>query len=144
MSSFKIFDIAGSAMTAQSLRLNLIASNLSNAESVTSSINDTYKARQPVFAAQLQEAMSKPGHVGEQDTATGVSVLGVVESQAPALMEYAPEHPLANADGYIFRPNVNPIEEMTNMIAASRSYQDNAEVANTAKQLMLQTLRMGQ
>lgn len=144
MSSFKIFDIAGSAMRAQSLRLNLVASNLSNAESVSSSINETYKARHPVFAAQLQDALSKPGGVREQETAAGVNVLGVVESDAPALMEYAPEHPLANADGYIFRPNVNPIEEMTNMIAASRSYQDNAEVANTAKQLMLQTLRMGQ
>lgn len=144
MSSFKIFDIAGSAMRAQSLRLNLVASNLSNAETVSSSINETYKARHPVFAAQLQEAMAKPGKVGEQDTATGVNVLGVVESQAPAQMEYAPEHPLANAEGYIFRSNVNPIEEMTNMIAASRSYQDNAEVANTAKQLMQQTLRMGQ
>lgn len=144
MSSFKIFDIAGSAMRAQSLRLNLVASNLSNADTVSSSINETYKARHPVFAAQLQDAMSKPGRVGDQETAAGVSVLGVVESQAPAAMEYAPEHPLANTDGYIFRPNVNPVEEMTNMIAASRSYQDNAEVANTAKQLMLQTLRMGQ
>ncbi|MBS1213212.1 MAG: flagellar basal-body rod protein FlgC [Proteobacteria bacterium] len=144
MSSFKVFDIASSAMSAQSLRLNLIASNLSNAESVSSSINETYKSRQPVFAAQLQDAMSKPGAAAKQDATTGVSVLGVVESQAPPLMEYAPEHPLANAEGYIFRPNVNPIEEMTNMIAASRSYQDNAEVANTAKQLMLQTLRMGQ
>ncbi len=144
MSSFKIFDIAGSAMTAQSLRLNLVASNLSNAESVSSSINSTYKARHPVFATQLQEAMSRPGHVWEQETAVGVDVLGVVESQAPTLMEYAPEHPLADEKGYIFRPNVNPVEEMTNMIAASRAYQDSAEVADTAKQLMLQTLRLGQ
>jgi flagellar basal-body rod protein FlgC len=138
MSSFKIFDIAGSAMSAQTLRLNLVASNLSNADSVSSSLNQTYRSRQPVFAAQLLDAMNK------QDAAVGVNVLGVVESQAPPRMEYAPDHPLANADGYIFKPNVDTIEEMANMLSASRSYQDNAEVANTAKQLIQQTLRMGQ
>lgn len=138
MSSFKIFDIAGSAMGAQSLRLNLVASNLSNAESVSSSINQTYKSRQPVFATELQNAMDQRG------AGSGVVVKGVVESQTPPRMEYAPEHPLANADGYIFRPNVNTIEEMTNMLSASRSYQDNVEVANTAKQLLLQTLKLGQ
>ena len=138
MSSFKIFDIAGSAMSAQALRLNLVASNLSNADSVSSSIDQTYRSRQPVFAAQLQEALKK------QSAAVGVNVLGVVESQTPPRMEYAPDHPLANADGYIFKPNVNTIEEMANMLSASRSYQDNAEVASTAKQLIQQTLRMGQ
>lgn len=138
MSSFRIFDIAASAMSAQALRLNLVASNLSNAESVSSSINQTYRSRQPVFATQLQDAMNR------QSAVTGVNVLGVVESQAPPRMEYAPDHPLANADGYIFRPNVNTIEEMTNMLSASRSYQDNVEVANTAKQLLQQTLRLGQ
>ncbi|CAI8804773.1 flagellar basal body rod protein FlgC [Methylocaldum szegediense] len=138
MSSFKIFDIAGSAMAAQSLRLNLVASNLSNADSISSSIEQTYRSRQPVFAAQLQEAIDK------RSAPVGVQVLGVVESQAPLRMEYAPDHPMANADGYIFRPNVNTIEELTNMMSASRSYQDNVEVANTAKQLMLQTLRLGQ
>lgn len=138
MSSFKIFDIAGSAMAAQSLRLNLVASNLSNADSVSSSIEQTYRSRQPVFAAQLQEAIDK------RSAPVGVQVLGVVESQAPLRMEYAPDHPMANAEGYIFRPNVNTIEELTNMMSASRSYQDNVEVANTAKQLMLQTLRLGQ
>lgn len=138
MSSFKIFDIAGSAMGAQSLRLNLVASNLANADAVSSSINQTYRARQPVFATELQSAMDKRG------TAAGVEVKGVVESQTPPRMEYAPEHPLANADGYIFRPNVNSIEEMTNMLSASRSYQDNVEVANTAKQMLLQTLKLGE
>ncbi|MGX2040120.1 flagellar basal body rod protein FlgC [Methylocaldum sp. MU1018] len=138
MSSFKIFDIAGSGMAAQSLRLNLVASNLSNADSVSSSIEQTYRSRQPVFAAQLQEVMD------ERNAPVGVKVLGVVESQTPLRMEYAPEHPMANADGYIFKPNVNTIEEITNMMSASRSYQDNVEVANTAKQLMLQTLRLGQ
>jgi flagellar basal-body rod protein FlgC len=138
MSSFKIFDIAGSGMAAQSLRLNLVASNLSNADSVSSSVEQTYRSRQPVFAAQLQEALDK------RNAPAGVQVLGVVESQAPLRMEYAPDHPMANADGYIFKPNVNTIEELTNMMSASRSYQDNVEVANTAKQLMLQTLRLGQ
>ncbi|WP_133716485.1 flagellar basal body rod protein FlgC [Methylocaldum gracile] len=138
MSSFKIFDIAGSGMTAQSLRLNLVASNLSNADSVSSSVEQTYRSRQPVFAAQLQEAMDK------RNTPVGVQVLGVVESQTPLRMEYAPDHPMANDEGYIFKPNVNTIEELTNMMSASRSYRDNVEVANTAKQLMLQTLRLGQ
>lgn len=145
MSSMKVFDIAGSGMAAQNLRLNLVASNLSNVESVSSSINQVYRSRQPVFAAQLQEAMNGASTgIKEKNAATGVDVLGVVESQAPPRMEYAPDHPLANAEGYIFRSNVNTVEELTNMIAASRSYQDNVEVANTAKQLMLQTLRMGQ
>jgi len=138
MSSFKIFDIAGSGMAAQSLRLNLVASNLSNADSVSSSVEQTYRSRQPVFAAQLQDAMDK------RSAPAGVQVLGVVESQSPLRMEYAPDHPMANAEGYIFKPNVNTIEELTNMMSASRSYQDNVEVANTAKQLMLQTLRLGQ
>jgi len=138
MSSFKIFDIAGSAMGAQSLRLNLVASNLANADAVSSSINQTYRSRQPVFATELQAALDQRG------AAAGVEVKGVVESQAPPRMEYAPDHPLANAEGYIFRPNVNTIEEMTNMLSASRSYQDNVEVANTAKQLLLQTLKLGQ
>lgn len=150
MASFKIFDIAGSAMRAQTVRLNLIASNLANSETISSSIKQTYRSRQPVFAAQLDDAMQaaqappKEGVDKIQDFAVGVKVLAVVESQVPPRMEYMPENPLANADGYIFRPNVNTLEEMTNMIAASRSYQDNVEMANTAKQLMLQTLRLGQ
>ncbi|MGR9073388.1 MAG: flagellar basal body rod protein FlgC [Gammaproteobacteria bacterium] len=138
MPNFKIFDIAGSGMNAQSLRLNLVASNISNANSVSSSIGETYKSRQPVFAAQLQDAIDK------QNAATGVQVKGIVESQAPPVMEYKPSHPLANERGYIFRPNVNTVEEMANMMSASRSYQNNVEVLNTAKELILQTLRMGQ
>jgi flagellar basal-body rod protein FlgC len=138
MSSFKVFDIAGTGMSAQSLRLNLVASNLSNADSVSSSIGKTYRSRQPVFATEFQDAMQKH-HLG-----TGVQVLGVVESPAPLRMEYVPNHPMANAEGYIFKPNVNTVEEMTNMLSASRSYQDNVEVANTAKQLLLQTLKLGQ
>ena len=138
MSSFKVFDIAGSGMSAQNLRLNLVASNLSNADSVSSSTEETYKSRHPVFAAQLQDIINK------QDSTSGVKVLGVVESNAPLVREYAPNHPMANEAGYIFKPNVNSIEEMANMMSASRSYQNNVEVLNTAKQLLIQTLRMGQ
>jgi flagellar basal-body rod protein FlgC len=138
MSAFKIFDIAGSGMNAQSLRLNLVASNISNANSISSSLESTYKSRQPVFAAELQNALDKTS------TPSKVNVLGVVESQAPPIMEYAPNHPLADAQGYIFKPNVNTVEEMANMMSASRSYQNNVEVLDTAKQMMLQTLKMGQ
>lgn len=139
MSMFKVFDIAGSAMSAQSLRLNVTASNLANANSVSSSIDQTYRARQPVFAAMLNEA----GQAGTQD-AVGVQVRGIVESQAPLQQQYAPDHPMADENGNIFLPNVNVVEEMANMISASRSYQTNVEVVNTAKQLMMRTLTMGQ
>ncbi len=138
MSMFKIFDIAGSGMSAQTLRLNLVASNMANADSVSSSTGETYRSRQPVFAAQLQNVMQQGGG------STGVKVLGVIESKLPLRMEHAPNHPMANEEGYIFKPNVNIVEEMANMMSASRSYQNNVEVANTAKQLMLQTLRLGQ
>lgn len=138
MSSLKIFDIAGSGMNAQSLRLNLVASNISNANSVSSSSGGVYKARQPVFAAELK------GIMDGQDASSKVNVLGVVENQAPPIMEYAPNHPMADKAGYIYKSNVNTIEEMANMMSASRSYQNNVEVLNTAKQLILQTLKMGQ
>ena len=139
MASFKIFDVAGSGMNAQMVRLNITASNLANADSVSSSIEQTYKSRQPVFAAQFQNAFDRL-----HGTATKVNILGVVESKAPLQMEYAPHHPMANEQGYIFKPNVNTVEDLANMIAASRSYQNNIEVLNTAKELMLQTLRLGQ
>lgn len=138
MPSMNIFDIAGSGMNAQSLRLNLISSNISNANSVSSSIDEVYKSRQPVFKAELKNVMDK------NDASSKVDVVGVVESQAPTVMEYAPHHPMADANGYIYKPNVNTVEEMANMMSASRSYQNNVEVLNTAKQLMLQTLKMGQ
>lgn len=137
MSMFKVFDIAGSAMSAQSVRLNTTASNLANAESVGNSEATAYKARHPVFAAMLN-AM----HGGTNGV--GVRVLGVVESQEPAQQRYAPENPMANAEGYVFQPNVNPVDEMVNMISASRSYQNNVEVMNTSKQMLLATLRLGQ
>ena len=138
MPSMNIFDIAGSGMNAQSIRLNLVASNIANANSISSSINDVYKSRQPVFQAELKSVMDK------HDASSKVNVVGVVESQAPPVMEYAPHHPMADENGYIFKPNVNTIEEMANMMSASRTYQNNVEVLNTAKQLMLQTLKMGQ
>jgi flagellar basal-body rod protein FlgC len=138
MSMFKVFDVAGSAMSAQSLRLNVTASNMANANSVSSSEGTTYRARQPVFAAMLDQAS------GGQQANVGVQVKGIVESQAPLQQQYNPSHPMANEEGYIFLPNVNVVEEMANMISASRSYQSNVEVINTAKQLMMRTLTMGQ
>ncbi|MET0091227.1 MAG: flagellar basal body rod protein FlgC [Candidatus Thiodiazotropha sp.] len=137
MTMFRFFDTAASGMSAQTLRLNLVASNMANADAVSSSIEETYRARQPVFQTLLDE--SNP-----DAAAQGVRMAGVVESQAPLIQEYAPDHPLANEEGYIFRPNVNTVEEMANMISASRSYQSNVEVVNAAKQLLLATLRMGQ
>lgn len=137
MSMFKIFDTAASGMSAQSMRLNLVASNLANVDSVSSSMDQTYKARQPVFSAMVNQLNSR-------DPAVGVQVRGIVESPAPLKMEYAPNHSMANEEGYIFRPNVNVAEEMANMISASRSYQSNVEVINTAKRLLSATLQLGQ
>ena len=137
MSMFKIFDTAASGMSAQSLRLNLVASNLANVDSVSSSVDQTYRARQPVFAAMVNQLSGR-------EPAVGVQVKGVVESQAPLVKEYAPNHSMADDQGYIYRPNVNIAEEMANMISASRSYQSNVEVINTAKRLMSATLQLGQ
>ncbi|MBI5042220.1 MAG: flagellar basal body rod protein FlgC [Gammaproteobacteria bacterium] len=137
MSLFKVFDIAGSAMSAQSVRLNTTASNLANAETVGSSEETTYRARHPVFAAMLQ-AMHGESEGG------GVRVLGVAEDQEPLQQRYAPDNPLADSNGYVYLPNVNPVDEMVNMISASRSYQNNVEVLNTSKQMLLATLRLGQ
>lgn len=137
MSLFKIIDIAGSGMSAQSLRLNTTASNMANAESASSSTGETYRARQPVFSAMINELSDSPEGVG-------VSVKGIVESQDPLRKQHNPGHPMADEEGYIYLPNVNMIEEMANMISASRSYQSNAEIAKTAKQLLMQTLRLGE
>ncbi|WP_115719250.1 flagellar basal body rod protein FlgC [Gallaecimonas mangrovi] len=137
MSLYRIFDIAGSAMSAQSVRLNTTASNLANADSVSSSVDKTYRSRQPVFAAALQDAQSDQQGVG-------VKVLGIVESKKPLVKEYNPDHPMADKDGFIYKPNVNVVEEMTNMISASRSYQTDVQVADTAKQMLMRTLQLGQ
>jgi flagellar basal-body rod protein FlgC len=136
MSLFDVLNIAGSGLSAQSLRLNVTASNLANAESISSSTDSTYRARHPVFAAVMAD-------VENSETGGGVKVLGVVESQAPLRKEYQPEHPLADEQGYIYLPNVNAVEEMANMISASRSYETNVEVINTSKQLLLKTLALG-
>ena len=135
MSLFRVFDIAGSALRAQTVRLNTTASNMANVDSISSSTATTYRARQPVFAAQLDAA---------EDEVAGVDVLGIVESQAPLRREYRPDHPLADPRGYVNLPNVNPVEEMANMISASRSYQSNVEVLNTSKQMLLRTLALGE
>jgi flagellar basal-body rod protein FlgC len=137
MSFFNIFDIAGSGLSAQTQRLNTTASNIANAESASSSTETTYRARQPVFQAKLDDAMNQSGGVG-------VQVTGIVESQAPLRQQYQPEHPLADENGYVYLPNVNIVEEMANMISASRSYQTNVEVLNTSKQLLLKTLSLGE
>lgn len=137
---FQIFDIAGLGMNAQSVRLNTTASNMANAESVTSNTGETYRARHPVFAAISRDEMNQ----FDKSPSMGVKVLGVVESGAPLRTKYQPDHPLANEQGYIQLPNVNIVQEMSNMISASRSYQNNAEVFNTAKTLMQRTLMLGQ
>ncbi len=134
MSLFKVFDISGSALRAQTVRLNTTASNMANIDSISSSTATTYRSRQPVFAAQLDAA---------EDAVAGVDVLGIVESQAPLRREYRPDHPLADQQGYVNLPNVNPVEEMANMISASRSYQTNVEVLNTSKQMLMRTLALG-
>ena len=140
MSSFKIFDIAGSGMAAQSVRLNTVASNLANAESVSGTPEGAYKARHPVFEAVKAAVQSGNG----VDPGAAVKVLGIVEDNRAAEARYQPGNPLANADGYVFAPNVNVVEEMVDMISASRAYQNNVEVMNTSKDLLLATLRLGE
>lgn len=130
--SFSIFDIAGSAMRAQTLRLNATASNLANVNSVAGSADEAYKARHPVFAAVLENEIG------------GVQTRGVVESAREPDKRYEPGHPMADENGYVFGSNVDSVEEMANMMSASRSYQSNVDMLSTVRQLMLQTLKMGQ
>lgn len=140
MSLFKIFDTAGSALAAQSVRMNVTASNMANADTISSSVDETYRARYPVFQAVLREQMA----FGVDQASDGVRVLGIVEGTAPPQAEYRPDHPQANDEGYIFRPNINMVEQMTDMISASRSFQSNIEVINASKQMMQRTLQLGQ
>lgn len=133
MSDFRIFAIAGSALTAQSARLNAVASNLANADSVVGSDGQPYRAKQVVFKATPVEG----GGIG-------VRVTQVVDSAAPPRLNYDPANPAANEQGYVALPNVNVVEEMVNMISASRAYQTNAEVMNTTKTLLMKTLAIGQ
>jgi flagellar basal-body rod protein FlgC len=141
MSSFKAFDIAGSGMAAQSVRLNTTASNLANAESVSGDKASVYKPRHPIFQAVRASLSTQPG---DAQANPAVKVAGIYESQAPAVARYEPGNPLADTNGYVYAPSVNVVEEMVNMISASRSYQNNVEVMNTSKELLLATLRLGQ
>lgn len=133
MSMFNVFTIAGSALTAQSQRLNVVASNLANADSATSSTGEPYRAKQVIFTAA---PLSTGG--------TGVKVTSVIDDPSPARQVFDPKHPMADAQGYVNMPNVNVVDEMVNMISASRSYQTNVDMMNTAKSLLLKTLLIGQ
>ena len=134
MSLFKVFDVSGTALTAQSQRLSAIASNLANAESVTTADGEPYRAKHVVFSSQPLTG----------DDAVGVKVTGVVQDTSAPRRVHDPAHPLADDKGYVNMPNVNVVDEMVNMISASRSYQTNVELMNTAKTLLLKTLAIGQ
>lgn len=134
MSLFNIFNIAGSAMTAQSQRLNVVASNLANADSTNGPDGKPYRAKQVVFSATPMDGQG----------GVGVKVAAVVDDTSPMKTVYDPKHPQANEQGYVTLPNVNVVEEMVNMISSSRSYQNNVEVMNASKSLLLKTLTIGQ
>ncbi|HEY9239493.1 MAG TPA: flagellar basal body rod protein FlgC [Burkholderiaceae bacterium] len=138
MSMMNIFNVSGSAASAQSQRLNVVASNLANADTVAGPDGQAYKARQVTFQTQLMGANAN------DPTAAGVKVSTIAEDQTAGRRIHDPKHPSADADGYVTYSNVNAVEEMVNMISASRSYQNNIEVMNTAKSLLLKTLQIGQ
>jgi len=137
MSVFKVFDVAGSGMSAQMLRLNTVASNLANAETMATNKQDVYKARHPVFESVLQD-------VGNMDDVATVKVRQIMQENTDAVPHYRPNHPLANEEGYVYSPKIDAVAEMADMISASRSYQNNVEVLSTTKELLLRTLQMGQ
>ena len=134
MSLFNIFNVAGSAMSAQSQRLNVVASNIANADSTTSSTGQPYRAKQVVFSAVPLSGQE----------ASGVKVQQIIEDISAPKLVFDPKHPLADEKGYVAMPNVNVVEEMVNMLSASRSYQTNVETMNAAKTLLLKTLTIGQ
>ena len=136
MSLFKVFDVAGTAMSAQSVRMNVTASNLANAGSTNGDPEQVYRARHPVFSTFRDSLMDQSG-------VAGVRLDGVIESSAPLQTLYQPEHPQADENGNVYVSNVNTVEEMVNMISASRSYKNNVEIINTTKDLLLQTLSLG-
>ena len=149
MSLNNIFAISGSAMSAQTIRLNTVASNIANADSVASSADQTYRARKPVFEQMMTQEMrnrgwNASGDVMEGASGMGVNVSGIVESDAPLQPRYEPNSPMANEEGYVFYPNVNPVEEMADMMSASRSFQTNVEIMNSAKSMMQRMLTLGQ
>ena len=135
MALFDNFDLAGSAMSAQSLRLNITASNMANANTIAGSKEEVFKARHPVFKAVMLEA---------QEHTTGVKMAGILEDQTEALSQFSPGHPMADEEGYVYSPNISVVEEMVNMMSASRSFQANVEVLNTTKQMLQRTLSLGQ
>lgn len=137
MSFFGIFDLSASSLSAQNIRLNTVASNMANMDSVAKNATSAYRAKQPVFSSVFMNP-------GQADSLAGVEVLGIVESTATPRKEYQPHHPLSDEQGYIYYSNVNPLEEMANMISASRAYQNNLEIINTAKQMLLRTFSLGQ
>ena len=133
MSMLNVLNVTGSAISAQSQRLNVVASNLANADTVAGPDGSAYKARQVVFQTQFMGATG----------AAGVQVSNVVEDNSPGRRVHDPRHPAADTEGYVTYSNVSPVEEMVNMISASRSYQNNVEVMNTAKTLLQKTLQLG-
>ncbi len=139
MAITNIFDIAGSGMNAQSIRLNTTASNIANADTASSSSDEVYRGRHPVFHTMYNDAMGNKG-----PESAGVTVAGIVESNAPLQARYEPHHPKADEEGYVYYPNVNVVEEMTNMISASRSFQVNVEMMNSAKQMVQRVITLGQ
>lgn len=146
MALFDVFNIAGSGMSAESVRLNTVASNLANADSVSSSSATAYKARYPVFQA-IQSSLMSPGASGggpTQAADAAVQVSGIVQTTAPGTPSYQPGNPLADANGYVYSSNVNVVEQMADMISASRSYQNDAQVLETSKSLMLDTLKLAE
>ena len=136
MSLFDVFGVAGSALSAQKVRLNTIASNLANAETAASSPERTYKSKSAVFQAVLDQELGSQG-------VTAVKVLGIAEDNSAPRRQYSPQDPLADDDGYVYLPNINAVEEMSNMMAASRSFQINVELMNTSKDLLMRTLSLG-
>lgn len=138
MSLFNVMDISSTGMHAESVRLNTVASNIANANTVSSSYGETYKARHPVFATSFNEANE------QQTKGAGVRVLGIVESERDLQIEYAPHNPMADENGYIYKPNVNIIEEMADMMSASKAYETNVQVADTTKRIFRRVLQLGQ
>lgn len=137
MSVFNVFDVTGSGMSAQMLRLNTVASNLANAETISGNKNDVYQARHPVFESILQEA-------GSTDEVAVVKVREIMQERTEGVPHFRPNHPLANNEGFVYSPNIDAVAEMADMISASRSYQNNVEVLATTKELLLRTLQLGQ
>lgn len=138
MSLFNVMDISSTGMAAENVRLNTTASNIANANSVSSSYEDTYRARHPVFAAALNQASA------DQSKGVGVEVKGIVESQKPLQIQYEPGNPMADENGYIYKSNVNIVQEMADMMSASKAYETNVQVADTTKRIFRRVLQLGQ